>query len=108
MFLTSQLGYLRGVDCDESEVRFLCQEHFDAGWQALLDAFDVDAHSAPIGHKHRRSAAAAASRGAIARAAGRKPSRKAARTSSERSRQCSSEYSEPELSESSCSSSGGT
>lgn len=28
-FMTSQLGYLRGLDCSHHEIHFLCQESFD-------------------------------------------------------------------------------
>ena len=64
-FLTSQLHYLRGVDCRTAEVHFLCQERFDEDWAAFLaskrsvpgssDA-SATAHSERY-HSHRRDAA---------------------------------------------------
>ena len=58
MFLTSQKGYLRGIDCNAAEVHFLCQERFDEDWRALLRTFGVRSTSPFNGswHSHDRSA----------------------------------------------------
>ncbi len=60
MFLTSQLGYLRGVDCAADEVHFICQERFDEDWRALFAAKQPghagDAIAQPRQwHSHRRN-----------------------------------------------------
>ena len=55
-FMTSQLAYLRGLDCSRDEVHFLCQERFDSDWNALLAAFGQTS-TAPGGswHVHMRN-----------------------------------------------------
>ena len=39
-FMTSQADYLRGINCSEVELHFVCQEAFDAGWAALQARFE--------------------------------------------------------------------
>ena len=57
-FLTSQLSYLRGLDCSRHEVFFLCQERYDDDWRALLAHFgETSSSRRPDGtwHSHDRS-----------------------------------------------------
>lgn len=70
MFLTSQLAYLRGLECSHTEIHLLCQERFDDDWLAFLSAkrsvpeASSPQHSSTSGqappppklwHSHRRS-----------------------------------------------------
>ena len=55
MFMTSQLSYLRGIDCSRTEVHFLCQEKYDADWRELLRIFAADASAGRVWHAHNRS-----------------------------------------------------
>ena len=60
MFLTSQLGYLRGVDCTRDvEVHLLCQERFDQDWAALLRSFGEHTSRPGGWHSHLRNASRA-------------------------------------------------
>lgn len=38
-FLTSQIGFLRGMACPQVEVHFICTERFEADWRALRSLF---------------------------------------------------------------------
>ena len=38
-FLTSQLDYLRNVDCGETEVHFICSEKYQHDWQRVMAQF---------------------------------------------------------------------
>ena len=63
MFLTSQLNFLRGIDCAETELRIICQERFDADWRALLTTFGLDGANAKTWHSHSREVRASRSKG---------------------------------------------
>ena len=43
--MTSQVDYLRGVNCSNVEVHFLCQETLEADWATLLTDFGLANHS---------------------------------------------------------------
>ena len=58
-FLVSQLDFLRGLECSESEVHFLCTEKFSQHWMRLLDAFGLPRASGRDAHETRRAAAVA-------------------------------------------------
>mmetsp|Transcript_3441 Transcript_3441/g.9211 ORF Transcript_3441/g.9211 Transcript_3441/m.9211 type:complete len:348 (+) Transcript_3441:27-1070(+) len=55
MFLTSQLHYLRGVDCTTSEVHFVCQERFNEDWTSFFHG-KMGMRAAPkLWHTHQRN-----------------------------------------------------
>ena len=56
LFLTSQLEYLRGVDCNTMEIRLLCQERLSDDWRRLLRLFgEPPGYEPPMRVNIRRS-----------------------------------------------------
>ena len=68
VFLTSQLGYLRGLDCDASEVHFVCTETFDDDWRGLLATFGEASSARPSRRNVRLELSSGGPRQARARA----------------------------------------
>ena len=54
-FLVSTVNYLRGLDCDQSELHFICTNAFDSQWRAVLLSFGHNA-STTAPHLNARSA----------------------------------------------------
>ena len=47
LFLISQLHYLRGINCSDAQVVFICTERFESGWARFLGSFG---HGASADH----------------------------------------------------------
>ena len=53
LFLISQLWYLQGLNCTETELHLVCTERFESDWRRFLAAFGV-ASPAVAAHQHKR------------------------------------------------------
>ena len=58
-FLISQKHYMRGVNCTESELHFVCTERFDADFNRFLRSFGVEPNRTTYPRKEHRVGATA-------------------------------------------------
>eukprot|EP00966_Prymnesium_polylepis_P148260 3424971-Prymnesium_polylepis.1 len=65
-FLVSTINYLRGLDCQKTEVHFVCTNRFDTQWRSLLRSFGYQ-HPPSVPHLNNRSALVPSSVSAAAR-----------------------------------------